>query len=349
MTRQLITTHNVSGGSMQTAMTGKGASIDRDNKVSFTVALPVYKEEGILKHLHSLLTQACASVEDNYEILYINDGSRDGTGEILRQLAAEDRHVSFVELSRNFGHPAALEVGIEIADGQSLILMDADLQDDPAVIPELLRIQREEGAEVVHVVRTNRKEPLVMRLMFRVFHWFIQRTATYPVTRNSGSFGLPGARALAEVRNMTERLRYFPGLRAFVGFKQIELKVERDARYDKRSRVGFIGLVRLAGLAFFVETRMPITIFYLLSLISLLTSLGLATYALIAKVSGIAIVAWTSTVTSISFFSGVIILDQAFICEYLVRIYEETRRRPIYIVDKLHRARITTEIRDDSH
>ena len=332
---------------MHAAITDKGSSIDRDSKVPFTVALPVYNEEGVLKHLHSLLTQACASVEDNYEILYINDGSRDGTGQILRQLAEEDPHVSVVELSRNFGHPAALEVGIEIAEGQSLILMDADLQDDPAVIPELLRIQREEGAEVVYVVRTNRKEPLVMRLMFRVSHWLVQRTATYPVTRNSGSFGLLGARALAEVRNMTERLRYFPGLRAFVGFKQVELKVERGARYDKKSRVGFIGLVRLAGLVFFAETRAPITIFYLLSVVSLLISLGLVTYALITKLSGFAIVAWTSTVTSIAFFSSVIILGQAFICEYLARIYEETRHRPIYIVDNLHRARITTEVQDD--
>lgn len=332
---------------MRKDVTNQGAATNHDNAVSFTVAIPVYNEEGILKRLHSLITKACADFEDNYEILYINDGSRDSTGEILRQLSAEDRHVSVVELSRNFGHPAALAAGIEIAEGKSLILMDADLQDDPAAIPELLRIQREEGAEVVYVVRTNRKEPFYISLLFRIFHFLVQRTATYPVPKNSGSFGLLGGRALAEIRNMTERLRYFPGLRAFAGFKQAELKVERGARYDQRSRVGFFGLLRLAGLAFFAETRAPITIFYLLSPVSLLISLGLVTYALIAKLSGFAVVAWTSTVTSIAFFSSVIILGQAFICEYLARVYEEIRHRPIYIVDKIFRARIVTGVRDN--
>ncbi|NIR53132.1 glycosyltransferase family 2 protein [candidate division KSB1 bacterium] len=333
---------------MHKSIAKKATGYNGDNIVSFTVALPVYNEAAILKHLHSLITKACVEAGGSYEVLYINDGSNDGTSEILRKLAKEDSHVSVVGLSRNFGHPAALAAGIEIAAGESVIVMDADLQDDPAVIPELLRIRREKDAEVVYVVRTNRKEPLMMRLLFKVFHSLLQRTATYPVPRDSGSFGLLGARALGEVRKMTERLRYFPGLRAFAGFKQVELKVERGARYDQTSRVGLKGLVRLAGLAFFAETRAPMTIFYWLSGISLLTSLGLVTYALIAKLSGFAVVAWTSTVTSIAFFSSMIMLGQGFLCEYLARVYEEIRHRPIYIVDRLFRARIITETQDDA-
>lgn len=313
-------------------------SIRTHSSVSFTIALPVYNEEAILERLHGLLTDACHRVGQDYEILYVNDGSRDGTPAVLHKLAEDDPHVSVVTLSRNFGHPAALAAAIDVASGEVLVLMDADLQDDPAAIPELLRLHCEEDAEVVYVVRNSRKENLVMRTLFALFHRAIARSSAHHLARDTGSFGLLGPRALTEVRNLTERLRYFPGLRAFVGFKQVPLVVERGARYDRASRVGFRGLVRLAGLAFFSQSRLPVTLFYALSAASLLTALGLVSYALISKVLGNAVVTWASTITAVAFFSSIIILGQAFICEYLARVYEEVRRRPVYIVDTILRA-----------
>ena len=232
---------------------------------AFSVALPVYNEEGILDQLHGLLTKACGEVGDDYQILYIDDGSRDRTPEVLAALAANDPHVTVVTLSRNFGHPAALAAAVELAAGASLVVMDADLQDDPAAIPKLFETARATQAEVVYAVRRRRKEGPVMSLLFGTFHRLLSRTALFTVPPDAGSFGLLGPTALAQVRRMTERLRYFPGLRAFVGFKQVALAVERGERYDRSSRVGLRGLVRLAGLAFFSQSRAPVMVLYALS------------------------------------------------------------------------------------
>jgi polyisoprenyl-phosphate glycosyltransferase len=305
---------------------------------AFSVALPVYNEEGILDQLHALLTKACGEVGDDYQILYVDDGSRDRTPEILAALAADDPHVTVVTLSRNFGHPAALAAAVELAIGASLVLMDADMQDDPMAIPRLFETARAERAEVVYAVRRGRKEGPVMSFLFGTFHRLLSRTALFTVPPHAGSFGLLGPTALAQIRRLTERLRYFPGLRAFVGFKQVALEVERGERYDRSSRVGLRGLVRLAGLAFFSQSRAPVLVLYALSAISLLAALGLVLYALIDKALGLALPAWASTITAIAFFSASIILGQALIAEYLARIYEEVRGRPTYIVKEVRGA-----------
>ncbi len=318
------------------------------SKPSFTVALPVFNEASVLEQLHEQLTVACGQVGLPYEILYVDDGSSDDTPRILNRLAQADIHVTVARLSRNFGHPAALAAALDLASGECLILMDADMQDDPASIPELVRTHKEQGAEVVYVVRGKRSEGLLLRPLFRCFHWFFSRTADYGIPQDAGSFGLLGPRALVEVRLLTERLRYFPGLRAYVGFEQVGIEVARGKRYDKRSRVGFKGLMRLAGLAFFSSSRAPVTAFYMLSAFALLLSLGLMSYAVVAKITGIAVRMWASILTSVAFFSAVILLGQAFICEYLSRVYEEVRGRPVYIVAQVARAQIV-QSSDDSN
>jgi dolichol-phosphate mannosyltransferase len=301
----------------------------------------VYNEAGVLRELHGALTSACTEI-GSYEILYIDDGSTDGSRSILDELAAADRHVTVVGLSRNFGHPAALCAAVDMASGESLIVMDADMQDDPRVIPDLCRLQRE-GADVVYVVRAERREGPVLRFLFWVFHRLLAATSSFHVPEGAGSFGLIGPRALAEVRRLPERLRYLPGLRAFVGFRQASLNVARGERYDRDSRVGFRGLVRLAAMAFFAQSRAPVTLFYALSAASMLVSVALITYAFVAKLLGIAVVSWASMLTSVAFFSSVIILGEAFICEYLARIYEEVRQRPVYVLDSVRRAGILAE------
>lgn len=308
--------------------------------VQVSVALPVYNEERVLEQLHRLITQACQSLGFTYEVLYIDDGSTDGTGQILEGIALRDPGVSIVTLSRNFGLPGALAAAVDLAAGQSLVIMDADMQDDPTIIPRLLRIVEEQGAEVVYVVRTGRSERWPMRFLFATFHWLISSISDYPMPRNAGNFGLVGPRALAEMRKLTERLRYFPGLRAFVGFRQVPLYAPRRERYDRTPRVRFWQLVRQAGLAFFTQSQMPIKIFYVLSAASLAASFVLIAYAALGKIVGYAVVAWASTITAVSFFSGMIILGQGFICEYLSRIYEEVRGRPIYVVETIRQAEV---------
>jgi dolichol-phosphate mannosyltransferase len=306
--------------------------------LDLTVALPVFNEAAILEELHRRVVGALDTTGLTYEVLYVDDGSSDGSDGIIRRLADEDPRVSRVRLSRNWGHAAALKAAIDFAQGASLVLMDADLQDDPAVIPRLLEVARDEGAEVVYVVRSERAEPKPVRPLFRLFHWSIARFSSFPVPQDAGSFGLLGPRALAEVRSLNERLRYFPGLRAFVGFKQASVEAPRAARYDQRSRVGMGGLVSLAAQAFFSQSRIPAMLFYVLSAVALVTSIGLVLYAAISRVVGTAIASWASIVTSVSFFSSVIILGLALVFEYLSRIYEEVRGRPVYLVEHVDRS-----------
>jgi glycosyltransferase involved in cell wall biosynthesis len=313
------------------------------SSVELTVALPVYNEEGILEHLHERLTEVLEATGLRYEILFVDDGSRDRTPQIMRQLAERDAHLTIVHLSRNWGHASALKAAIDLAAGEQVLLMDADLQDDPGVIPEILQAQLDNDADVVYVQRSARGEARWIRGLFRVFHWAISSASTYPVPQDAGSFGLLGRRALPEVRALGERLRYFPGLRAFVGFKQVAVLAPRQARYDEKSRVGFGGLVQLAAQAFFSQSRLPATCFYWLGGLSLVISFCLATYALVAKIAGFAVLSWASITTSVAFFSSVIILGLALVFEYLARIYEEVRARPVYLVDTVQRAEVARE------
>lgn len=323
---------------------GVGSAVAESKRVpsgvGLTVALPVFNEAEILARLHAMLTKACESLDGGYELLFVDDGSTDGTPGVLTQIAARDPHVSVVRLSRNFGVFAGVAAAVALASGDSLIIMDADLQDDPNVIPDLVRVQREQAAEVVYVVRTGRKEPVPMRMCFALFYWLLARSSDYAMPRDAGNFGLMGPRALADMRQLTERLRYFPGLRAFVGYKQVPYYLARGERYDRTPRIGFWKLVRFAGLAFFSQSQIPIKLFYMLSGVSLTAACALAAYAVTGKIVGYAVVAWASTMTSVAFFSSIIILGQGVICEYLSRIYEEVRGRPVYIVEQICRAKV---------
>lgn len=302
--------------------------------------MPVYNEYEILPRLHREISNECVGLGESFEILFVDDGSDDGSSDVLDALANEDSSVSVCHLSRNFGHPAALHAALDLARGEILILMDADLQDDPKLIPKLVEVHREQQADVVYVVRRRRKESLLMRIFFLVFHLVMSKASTYPVPRDSGSFGLVGGQALPEIRRLSERLRYFPGLRSFVGFKQVPLEAERGRRYDDSSRVGFRGLVRLAGLAFFSQSRAPVRVFYWFGGLGILSAILLAVYALVGKIIGYAVVAWASTITTLAFFSSIIILGQALIAEYLSRIYEEVRSRPSYIIKTFRPCRV---------
>ncbi len=315
--------------------------------VKLSIGLPIYNEAKVLEGLHGLVTNACESLQITYEILYINDGSTDGTAEILERIAVRDPHVTLVTFSRNFGLPAALAAAVDLAAGQSLVIMDADMQDDPAIIPELFRTRVEQEAEVVYVERTGRSEAWGMRLLFGSFHWLISKVSDYPMPRNTGNFGLVGPRALTEMRKLTERLRYFPGLRAFVGFEQVPFYAPRGERYDRSPRVKIWQLLRQAGLALFTQSHIPVKVFYAMSGASVAASFALITYAVLGKIVGYAVVAWASTITAVSFFSAMIILGQGFICEYLSRIYEEARGRPVYVVEKINRSQFVMEDEKD--
>lgn len=297
-----------------------------------SVVLPVYNEARVLPRLHRLVQEALGEISCRSEIVFVNDGSTDGSAGLLDQLARNHPGTRVVHLSRNFGHQAAVQAGLEYVDGDAVIVMDSDLQDDPRAFRTLVTAWRD-GADVVYAVRQSRKESAWKRGLFWAFYRLLNAVSATPFPRDAGNFGLLDRRVARLVAQLPEHDRYFAGLRGWVGFEQRGVPVERLARYDDRPRVSLAGLVRLAKTALFSFSRTPLTLFYLFAAASLLVCAGCSTFCLVHKLLlGIATPGWTSTVMVASFFGAINALGIGVLGEYIVRIYDQVRGRPKFIV-----------------
>lgn len=296
--------------------------------------LPVYNEEKVLETLLRSVVDAARAAGCQYEIIFVNDGSRDGSARLLDELAEAHPFVRVVHLSRNFGHQAAVQAGLAHASGDAVVIMDADMQDDPKAIIQFLE-KWSEGYDVVYAIRYGRKEHAVKRLLFYGFYRLLNAISHTPMPADAGNFGLIDRRVAAEIARLADRDRYYAGLRSWVGFQQTGVKVERGPRYDGRPRVSFRGLVRLAKSAMFSFSSFPLTIFYSIGILSMATFLGLGGFTLFHKLfTGQAIPGWTTIVMTASFFGALNALGIAVLGEYVCRIYDQVRSRPLYLVDR---------------
>ncbi|MFH0909351.1 MAG: glycosyltransferase family 2 protein [bacterium] len=296
------------------------------------MVIPVFNEAQTLPELHRRLMDVMASTGLAFELLFVNDGSIDHSGEIVRAFCAQDRRVKLIELSRNFGHRPALAAGIDRASGDAVVIMDGDLQDKPEVIADFVAKWRE-GYDVVYAVRTSRKENPLSRALFKAFYWLLVHVSGIRQPPDAGNFSLLDRRAAQVLKALPERNRYYPGLRAFIGFRQTGIPVDRDARFFGTSRVQFTGLIRLACDAVFSFSFAPLR---------LATYLGLAVascaflYLLVVLYYRLftdqAITGWASTLGAILFLGGVQLVTLGVLGEYIGRIYDETKQRPYFIV-----------------
>lgn len=315
-------------------MTKQQPKTPRPKNALISVVLPVFNESAILEELTAQIVQTMQTVEGRFEIVYVNDGSRDGSAELLDDIASRNSHVRVVHLSRNFGHQAAVQAGLEQARGDALIVMDSDLQDDPRALETFVEHWRD-GYDVVYAVRTDRKENVVKRGLFSLFYRILERVSDIPIPRDAGNFGLIDRRVADLVNQIEDRDRYYPGLRSWVGFRQIGIPVERAARHDDTPRVSFWQLVKLAKAAVFSFSSVPIGFFYAVALVSLLVCAGTTAFAIFHRLfSGLAISGWTSLIITSSFFGALNAAGLAVIGEYVVRIYDQVRARPQYVMDR---------------
>ena len=253
---------------------------------------------------------------------------------VLDQSAARFPEVRVVHFSRNFGHQAAVHAGLKHATGHCVVVMDSDLQDDAAAIGRMLDCWRG-GYDVVYARRVRRKEAIWKRALFAGFHRLMAAVATTPIPADAGNFSLIDARAVRQIIELAERDRYLPGLRSWVGFRQIGIEVRRNARYDLQPRVSLRGLWRLAKTAIFSFSSLPLSAFYLLGYAALAVFLGLGSYSLYCRLfTSLAIPGWTSYILSASFFGAINALGISMLGEYVVRIYDQVRARPLYLVDR---------------
>jgi dolichol-phosphate mannosyltransferase len=296
------------------------------------IVLPVYNEKENLRPLTAKIQQSLNKLSINSEIIFVNDGSRDGSGEELDRMAATDRSIRVVHLSRNFGHSAAVRAGLDESNADAVILMDSDGQDDPLAIPRMID-RWLDGVQVVYAVRVARKESLWKRCLFAGFYRTLQQLSSVAIPKDAGNFGLMDRQVVDQIKQLPEVDRYIPGLRSWTGFRQESLIVERLERYDDKPRVSLSGLISLAKTALFGFSRVPLLAFYGIAFLCAVVSLSLIGYAAFHKLfTGLAIPGWASTTSISAFFGAMNALGIAILGEYVARIYDQVRARPTYIV-----------------
>jgi dolichol-phosphate mannosyltransferase len=300
-----------------------------------SVAIPLYNESEGFPELLGRLTGVLDAIPGGpHEMVFVDDGSADGTFERVAAAAAADPRIVGVSLSRNFGHQAALSAALDHATGDVVVVMDGDLQDPPEAIPTLIA-EYQKGFDVVYVRRTARKEGLLLRASYYLFYRMIAVLSNVELPLDAGDFGLLSRRVVEEVKAIPERHRYLRGLRSWVGFRQTGVAVERAARAAGKSSYTPAKLLRLAFDGIFAFSMAPLRAAALLGLAAIGGSLIFAAYAVYVKfVLGRSPVGFTALILVLTFFSGVQLLSLGVIGEYLGRVYEETKGRPRYVVDR---------------
>jgi dolichol-phosphate mannosyltransferase len=305
-----------------------------------SVVVPVFDEADVLPALFERLCSALDATDVRWELVFVDDGSRDASASILRDLAASEPRVVVVTLSRNFGHQLAITAGMDHARGEAIVVMDADLQDPPEVVPDLIARWRE-GYDVVYGVRTARDEDTVFkRVTAAGFYRVLQWLTPIPIPVDAGDFRLMSRRALSALQRMPERARYVRGMVAWLGYRQTAVPFERAPRRAGETKYPLRKMVAFAADGIVSFSAVPLRLATSLGFVMAATSLVYVLYAVSMKLLvGTAIQGWTSLVAVIVLIGSAQLICLGIIGEYVARIYEEVKGRPLYLVDEVVRAR----------
>jgi glycosyltransferase involved in cell wall biosynthesis len=304
-----------------------------------SVVVPLYNEQAIVDELCRRILAAVRAIGCPFELVLVDDGSRDQTRTKLVELSQTVPELKVVCLSRNFGLQGAVAAGLAQATGSAIVLMDGDLQDPPELIARMLERWRH-GAEVVFTVKRSRKERGLRALAFPVFHALFRKLGPRDMPLNAGNFSLMDRRALDAINGLAEHNRYLPGLRTWVGFRQEEVAFDRQERAAGDPRMTFGRLVRLALDGIFGFSYLPLRVATVLGLAACLLGLGLVVWVLVERfVTHTAILGWPSLMVAICFLGGVQLVSIGILGEYLGRIYDEVRGRPNFLVSEVIQSR----------
>jgi dolichol-phosphate mannosyltransferase len=306
-----------------------------DTRYSFVI--PAWNEEDVLAELHARLSAVADGLDGESEMIFVDDGSTDRTLDLLLALRERDPRCKIVRLSRNFGHQAAITAGLDVAQGDATIVLDADLQDPPELIPALVA-RWQEGYEVVFGVRGHRDgEGLLFRVVTGAFYKFLRRSSELHLPVGAGDFRLIDRKALDAFRGMRERRRYVRGMVTWVGFRQIGVPYERPARH---AGVGKYSLVRYARLAFDGLTSFsdaPLRIALACGFAVAVASLVFGLTAIALKLAdAVTVPGWASLVLVLSFLGGIQLVVLAAVGIYVAGIFDEVKQRPLYVVRESH-------------
>jgi len=300
------------------------------------IVIPIYNEEENLGELQRRLRDVCSGIQGcDWQVLYVNDGSADRSLSIMLEQHRADPRFTVLDLSRNFGHQAAITAGLMQTSGEVVVFMDGDLQDPPEVIPDLLEAWRR-GAQIVRAQRRSRKESGLRRLGFDAFHALFKWVSDFPIPAQTGIFGLVGKQALNELKKLTEKNRFFPGLRSWVGFEQSIVYYDRQERAGGEPKQSFKRLIKYALDAIFSFSYKPLKMMTATGIFISTIGFALACFFILRRLLGIEIAqtGFTTLVTLVLFLGGVQLIAIGLLGEYLARIYDEVKQRPLFIVRK---------------
>ncbi|CAH2464199.1 MULTISPECIES: glycosyltransferase family 2 protein [Bacillus] len=298
-----------------------------------SIVVPMYFEEEVAQECYNRLKSVMLQNNINYELVFVNDGSTDRTMEILSEISANDYRTKVVNFARNFGHQIAVTAGIAAAKGDAIVIIDADLQDPPEVIPELIA-KWEEGYEVVYAKRKQRKGETWFKLLTaKYFYKFLNYMSDIDIPKDTGDFRIIDRKVADVFNQMTERNRFIRGMMSWVGFRQTYVEYERDERFAGETKYPLKKMIKFASDGIIAFSTKPLRIVMSLGLLSVLISIIVLLYTITVKIIGNDTqTGWASIMVAITFFSGIQLLGLGIVGQYIARIYDESKNRPIYIV-----------------
>ena len=302
-----------------------------------SIVIPVYNEEKVLEISYNKIKDILENIEQyDYEIVFINDGSKDSTFSILEKISNENNRVRVISFSRNFGQEAALTAGLKYVTGDAIVIIDADLQDPPELIPEMLKLW-EQGNEVIYGKRKRRKGESAFKLLTaKMFYKTLNALSDVEIPKDTGDFRLVDKKVVEVINSMPEHNKFIRGLFSWVGFKQYAYEYKRNERIAGKTKYPFRKMWKLATDGIVSFSTKPLKIVGGVGILTIILSICILIYSLISfalKLNNLT-PGWTSIMVAITLFSGVQLLSIWIMSEYIARIYDETRKRPEYIIDK---------------
>ncbi|WP_297990701.1 glycosyltransferase family 2 protein [Anoxybacillus sp.] len=301
--------------------------------VKYSVVIPVYNEALVIRETYKRLKRVMEQTDGSYELLFVNDGSKDETLDILRELAVRDDTVKYLDFSRNFGHQIAITAGMDYAVGKAIIIIDADLQDPPELILDMIE-KWKEGYDVVYAKRIKRKgETFFKKATAYAFYRLLRAATEIDIPLDTGDFRLIDRKVRDQLVGMRERSRFVRGLVSWVGFKQTAIEYERDERFAGETKYPLKKMIQfsLDGITSF--SYKPLKLASLLGFLLSVVSVGWMAVVLYLKLfTDATVTGWSSLVMTVLFFNGVVLMMLGVIGEYIGRIYDEVKQRPLYIL-----------------
>ncbi len=302
-----------------------------------SVVVPMYYEEDVVDECYKRLTNVLKTLENyEYEIIFVNDGSKDKTLFLLEQIAKKDENIKILSFSRNFGHQAAVTAGLKEVTGDAVIIIDADLQDPPETICDMIKLW-EQGYEVIYGKRKIRKGESVFKLLTaKMFYKTLNILSDVEIPKDTGDFRLVDRKVVDTINQMPEHNKFLRGLFSWVGYKQTAFEYERKERFAGKTKYPLRKMLKLASDGIIGFSTKPLKMVGFIGILSIIISIAILIYALISYAFNLNNLSagWTSIMVTVTFFAGVQLLSIWVMSEYIGRIYDESKNRPQYIIDK---------------